>query len=196
MRSVVLQAIVRAVRGAVMSPLNALGRVILRDGRIEQFDLEPIPFAAGARTLDAAGQARIQQIARVLEAHPNLVLRVRGQVAQVDADSLRGEAALAALAEDRAFEQLRAVVQARLAGGPPPAVRPEDGRRLENLLATLPWPTEALHRLAVDRGAVAAASFIVDHKIDPGRVAAEPSKEPRPETLATAPNATVELRQR
>jgi hypothetical protein len=196
MRSVVLQAIVRAVRGAVLSPLNALGRVILRDGRIEHFDLEPIPFAAGARSLDAGGQGRIQQIARVLEAHPNLVLRVRGQVAQVDVESLQSEAALTALADDPAYEKFRAVLHARIAGGPPPAVRPEDGRRLESVLASVPWPADALRRLALDRGAVAAASFIVDHKIDPGRVAAEPPKEARPESLATAPNATVELRQR
>jgi hypothetical protein len=196
MRTVLHQAIVRAIRGAVLSPLNALGRVILRDGRIEHFDLEPVPFAAGARSLDAAGHERIQQIARVVEAHPNLVLRVRGQVAQADVDTLQAQAALAALADDAASERLRAVLQARLLGGAAPEIRREDARRLETLLSTLPWPANALSRLALDRGAVSAASFIVDHKIDPARVAAEPPAEARPGTLGTVPSATVELRQR
>src|SRR6185503_12094040 len=62
MRSVVLQAIVRAVRGAILSPLTVLGRVILRDGRIERFDLDPIPFPPGGRELDEVGRERTAQI--------------------------------------------------------------------------------------------------------------------------------------
>jgi hypothetical protein len=197
MRSVVLQAIVRTVRGAVLSPLNALGRVFLRDGRVEQFNLDPIPLAPGSRTLDDAGRARIQQIARVLEGHPDLVVRVRGQVAQADVDRLRDEAALAALVGDpSAPEKLRQVLRARIAGVPAPALDPEEGNRLESLLATIAWPADALRAVAVDRGAVAAASFILDFKIDPARVAADPAVEPRPETLGPAPSATVELRER
>ena len=42
---VVRQAVVRAIRGAVLSPLNALGRVFVRDGRIEELALDPIPFS-------------------------------------------------------------------------------------------------------------------------------------------------------
>src|SRR5207253_2880254 len=49
MRTVVLQGIVEALRGAVLSPLNALGRVLLRGGRIERIDLDAIPFPPGAR---------------------------------------------------------------------------------------------------------------------------------------------------
>ena len=127
MRSVVLQAIVRTVRGAVMSPLTALGRVFLRDGRVEQFDLDPTPFAPGSPALDDAGRARIQQIARVLAGHPDLVVRVRGRVAQADVDHLRDEAALAALVGHSSTEDIREFLRTRLSGNSPPPSIPIRG---------------------------------------------------------------------
>jgi len=196
MRSVVLQGIVQAVRGAILSPLNALGRVLVRDGRIERIDLDPIPFRPGERALDAAGRERIAQVARVLVSHPGLKVHPRGLVAQADLDRMRDEAALSALVDAAAAEPLRAFLRARLAGAPPPALNDGQRNRLEALVAGLSWPTSALHDLAVDRGAVAAATLILEHTIDPARVVADPPEVPGPEQLATAPGVAVEVRER
>jgi len=196
MRSVILQAIVRAIRGAVLSPLNALGRVLVRDGRIEQIELEAVPFPPGERQLDEAGRERLQQVARVLESHPDLAVRFRGLVAADDVERIQDEAALEALGTAPADEPLRAFLRARLAGRPPVPLDREQKVRLDALRAALPWPGTKLHELAVDRGAVAAASVIVDHKVDPERVAAETPEVSGPEQLAPAPGASVELHER
>jgi hypothetical protein len=195
MRSVVMQAIVRAVRGAILSPLNALGRVFLRDGRIERIDVDPIPFVAGERVLDDAGRQRVAQVARVLTAHPELDAQIAGLVAPADAARLKDEMALSRLVDAPDAEPLRAVLRARLAGQPPAALEDADARRLEALLAELPWPDRALQELARDRGAVATAALILEHRVDAERVATETPALPRPDTLAGAPGAAIELRE-
>ena len=91
------QAVVHAVRGAVLSPLNALGRVFVRDGRIEQLALDAIPFAPGARSLDQQGRERLAQVLRVLALHPDLALSLRGQVAEADIVRLKEDTVLAVL---------------------------------------------------------------------------------------------------
>ena len=193
MRSVVLQAIVGAVRGAVLSPLNALGRVLLRDGRIAQIDLDPIPFAPGARELDDAGRERVVQVARVLTSRPDLAVRLHGVVAQADVDRLRDQAVLAALGEERANEPLRAFLHARLAGSPPPGLDDAQQARLDGLLAALPWPAAALHDLTVDRGAVAGAAFILEQRLEPARLSVS---TPATDQLASTPGVAVEVRER
>jgi len=196
MRTVVLQGIVQALRGAVLSPLNALGRVLLRDGRIERIDLDAIPFPPGAREPDEAGRARVAQVARVLGSHPDLAIRLHGLVGSADAERLRDEAALAALGDGRASEPLRAFLRARLAGSPAPPLDGAQRARLDALVAGLPWPEAALHDLAVDRGAVVAAALMLEHHLDAGRVSVETPATPGPERLTAAPGVAVEVYER
>jgi hypothetical protein len=193
MRSVVLQAIVQAVRGAVLSPLNALGRVLLHDGRIEKIALEAVPFPPAARHLDDAGRQRLQQVARVLESHPDLAVRVRGLAAAEDVERMLDEAALSGLVDAPATDPVRIVLEARLAGRTPPALDARQQARLDALRAGLPWPGGRLHDLARDRGTVAMAALVVEHKIDPERVTAETPDVPGPEQLAPVGGASVEL---
>jgi hypothetical protein len=192
MRSVILQAVVRAIRGAILSPVNALGRVIFRDGRIERFDLDPIRFPPGERELDALGRERVAQISRVLWAHPDLAVRLRGEAAIDDLERLNDEAALGALTDPKA-EPLRNFLRARLDGAPPPPLDEDQRAELEAVRARIPWPGEALRNLAVDRGAVAAAALILEFKLDPERVATAPPETPQPNTLAPHPGVSVEL---
>ena len=193
MRSVVLQAIVSAIRGAVLSPLNALGRVLVSDGRIEQIELDAVPFPPGGRQLDEAGRERLMQVARVLQTHPDLGVRFRGLAAAADVERIQDEAALSALVNADGAEPLRAFLRARLTGRAPTALDRQQKARLDALLASLPWPDATLHELAVDRGSVAVASVVVDHKVDPERVEAEVPRVPGPEQLAPTPGASVEL---
>ena len=193
LRGVILQAIVGAIRGAVLSPLNALGRVILHEGHIEQFDLAPIPFPPGSATLDASGRERVAQVAHVLGVRPDLAIRLTGTAAAADLERLTDEAALSTLGADRRDRPLRSFLQARLADLPVPELTSSEQVRVDALRASVPWPGEALRNLAQDRGTAAAAAFIVDFTIPPARVAVDPPPAPVPGQLATEPAATVSL---
>lgn len=196
MRSVVMQAIIRAVRGAILSPLNALGRAFLRDGRIERIDVDPIPFAPGERVLDDAGRARATQVGRVLTTHPGLRARIHGLVAAADVERVQDEALLSRLADVADADALRSFLRARLERRPPPSLGESDARRLDELRKELPWPERALHELARDRAAVATATLILDLHVEPERVAADTAETPRADTLAPAPGAGIELGER
>jgi len=196
MRSVVMQAIVRAVRGAILSPLNALGRAFLRGGRIERIEVDPIPFAPGERVLDDAGRARAIQVGRVLTTHPGLRARIHGLIAAADVDRVQDEALLSRLADVADAEALRAFLRARLEKRPPPLLGEGDARRLEQLRNDLPWPEPALRELARDRAAVATATLILDVHVEPERVSADTADVPRADSLAPAPGAGIELQER
>jgi hypothetical protein len=194
-RSVALQALLKAIQGAVLSPLNALGRVFLRDGRIEGYELAGIPFAPAESALGPAARERMAQVARVVSLHPELVLRVRGTVAPEDADRLQDAAALAALKDGSGAEPLRRVLRARLAGAEPPPLDGARRRRLDTFVAGLPWPAAALETLALDRGAATAAAFVTDFGLAPDRVRAVDPAPAAPGGLGARPEASLELRE-
>jgi hypothetical protein len=98
--SVVWQAVRSAVVGALTSPLRALGSLFGTRGAPHAFAIDPIPFAAGSAALDAAGMARVEQIARILDAHPTLALVLMPQIAGADIDAV-GAGQASALAADR-----------------------------------------------------------------------------------------------
>ena len=182
LRQLVLQAAVRAIRGAVLSPLNALGRVFVRDGRIEQVALEAIPFAPGARTLDQQGRERLVQVLRVLALHPDLA----------DVTRLEEETVLAALAPT-GRDPLRAYLEARRVGAPTPPLAAEQRARLEALTSVLPWPGEQLRELAADRSAAVAAAFLLEGRIDPDRIRVETSQAPAPGQVAPGPAVSIQI---
>jgi len=168
----------------------------MRDGRIESIELDSIPFAAGARTLDVAGRQRLEQVAHVLAAHPELAVRLRGAAARHDLERLRDEAVLSSLAAAADAARLRAYVEARMSGSPPLPLSDTEHARLESLYVELPFPAAALQALAEDRGAVAAAALILEQHVDPARVTPVRPAVPGPDDLASAPEATVELAER
>ncbi|HYV57143.1 MAG TPA: DUF748 domain-containing protein, partial [Candidatus Nitrosopolaris sp.] len=193
LRTVIVQAILQAIRGAVLSPLNAIGRVILREGRIEQFDLAPIPFAPGSATLDPSGHERVAQVAHVLALRPDLAINLAGTVGDADLQRLTDAAALETLGTDRRDRTLRTMLQARLAGQPVPRLDMADQTRFDALRASLPWPGDALRNLAQDRGSAAAAAFILDFTIPAARVTVVAPVTPTPGPLPAAGGVTVNL---
>lgn len=193
MRAIILQAIVRAVRGAILSPLNALGRVFVREGRVEHFELDAIPFAPGERALDARGGERLAQVAHVLASHPELAVRLQGAVGSADVERLQEDAALSALVDAREAEPLRAFLRARRTGTPLPALDAAQRSRLDALRDGLPWPAEALYELASDRGAVSRAGLIVDQHVDPARTTVDPPARPAPAEVRGDPRVDVDL---
>jgi hypothetical protein len=99
--SVFVQALSRAVIGALASPLRWLGLLFGTEGPPHALPIDPIPFAAGSGELDQAGRARLEQVARILVAHTGLDLVVKAQISADDAAALGG-GDLAALAQERA----------------------------------------------------------------------------------------------
>src|SRR5262249_23280202 len=111
-------------------------------------------------------------------------------------ERLDEEAALSALTTAPDAEEVRAYLQARLSGLPPPPLSDAERARLDAVLGGLPFPADALHDLAVDRGAGAAARLTLDPHVAPARVTPDPPPTPAPGERAAAPETTVELGER
>jgi uncharacterized protein involved in outer membrane biogenesis len=97
--SIVGQAVRNAIVTALTSPLRILGNLFGKHGAPHAFAIDPIPFAPGSGSLDEAGGARIAAIARILIAHPGLVLVALPQITAEDLAAVGHRAA--ALAEAR-----------------------------------------------------------------------------------------------
>ncbi len=65
------QALRQALVGALGTPLRLLGSIFRRDEE-PSFDLKPVPFPPASAELGADGEARIAQVARLLDRHPQL----------------------------------------------------------------------------------------------------------------------------
>lgn len=98
--SVVWQAVRKAVVAALTSPLRALGSLFGLGGAPHAFAVDPIPFPPGSAALDAAGRARVGEIARIVHAHAGLLLVLLPQITDADRQAV-GAAGVAALARAR-----------------------------------------------------------------------------------------------
>ncbi|MGH7788162.1 MAG: DUF748 domain-containing protein, partial [Candidatus Binatia bacterium] len=112
--SVVGQAVRSAIVTALTSPLRILGSLFGTKGAPHAFAVDPIPFAAGSDALDAAGTARVAELARILHAHVGLVLVAMPQIAAADRAAVDTDD-LQALADERG-----AAVRTALADADPP----------------------------------------------------------------------------
>jgi uncharacterized protein involved in outer membrane biogenesis len=120
----------RAMQGALKAPLRALGSLFGTRGAPHAFAVDPVPFPARSAELDAAGQARIAQLARILATRPLLLVIAMPQVAPEEIVAL-GETEAARLAEQRTR-----TVQEGLTRDP-------NGGGLEaKRIITVPWKTE------------------------------------------------------
>jgi hypothetical protein len=86
--SIVGQAVRSAIVGALTSPLRILGSLFGKKGAPHAFAIDPIPFPAGVGALDAAGAARVAEIARILQAHPGLALVAMPQLSASEVGTL------------------------------------------------------------------------------------------------------------
>ena len=115
--SLLREALGTALLGTLRAPLGFL-RGIFRKDQGEQFDLRPVPFAAGSAVLGPEGEARIAEIARLsgrqtrARHRPDSGAEPRRSRARADRRSRRPLDALAELARARA-----AAVSERLTKG-------------------------------------------------------------------------------
>lgn len=115
--SVVWQAVRKAIAAALTSPLRILGSLFGGGGAPHAFAVDPIPFATGSAALDAAGRDRVGAIARIVEAHPGLLLVLLPQLTAADL-AAAGAAGAGALARER-----NAAARDAFVAGGVPAVR-------------------------------------------------------------------------
>jgi hypothetical protein len=113
--SVVWQAVRKAIVSALTSPLRILGSLFGLRGAPHAFAVAPVPFAAGSAVLDAAGRQRVNEIARIVQAHQGLLLVLLPQVTGGDIAAL-GAAGAAALARDRNAAARAAFIAAGVPG--------------------------------------------------------------------------------
>jgi hypothetical protein len=118
--SVVWQGVRSAIVGALSTPLRLLGSLFGKEGAPHAFAIDPIPFPAGKSSLDRAGEARIAQIARILQAHGTLALVVLPQLTAEDIDDV-GAARATRLADART----EAVRNALTGANADPRIAPE-----------------------------------------------------------------------
>jgi hypothetical protein len=101
--SIVLEALLRAIVGAVASPLKLLGAVTMAGERIGGFAPTPIPFAPGLAELAADGGARVEELAKALASLPALTVALNGTAGAEDERALREMQVLADLEADQGF---------------------------------------------------------------------------------------------
>lgn len=94
--SVFWQAVRQAILNALTSPIRLLGSLFGKKGAPHAFAIDPIPFAEGSARPDRTGRNRIDQITRILTAHPGLTLVLLPQVTEKEMrDAGPGASALA-----------------------------------------------------------------------------------------------------
>ncbi len=98
--SVVWQAVRKAIVTALTSPLRILGSLFGTRGAPHAFAVEPIPFPVGSGALDTAGRARVDDIARIVQAHQGLLLVLLPQITDADVQAV-GAGGAEALAKAR-----------------------------------------------------------------------------------------------
>lgn len=96
---IVAQAIVKAILGAVSSPLKMLGAVIdlAAGGGGGALNLEPIPSGPGLSTVDDAAGGRVDQLSGALSGAPALRITLHGMAGGPDVRALQEAAVLADL---------------------------------------------------------------------------------------------------
>jgi hypothetical protein len=87
--SVFASSLHRALFNAVLTPLKLIGAVVVRDGRIERIEPEPVGFLPGRAVLDPQGEAQIAKLADLLVRRPWLAVRLEPRVVGEDARWLR-----------------------------------------------------------------------------------------------------------
>jgi hypothetical protein len=200
LRSLIAQALRRALMGALASPLKLFG-AITADGKVQGLAPEPIAFEPGRAEIAEAGSARIEQLAGLLSASPGIALTLRGATAPADVRWLQEQALLEEL---RATSGLRAIgklgeigtraavrkyLEARFAGQEAP-LEEEPRVWLEAQVVRKSIDPARLAALADARAAAAQRALVSEYSIEPARLTLGP---PAGESPTAVPGVTIAL---
>jgi hypothetical protein len=181
--SIVAEALVKAIIGAVASPLKMFGAVVdLAGGSGAAAAPEPIPYRPGL--LDPEDKARVEQVAEGLSGAPGLKVTLNGMAGGPDVRGLQEKAVLADLqAKQGVFggiknlanrgerNAIRDALAAR-AGGDKGELSPEHQKALDEWAGEKQVSDDDLRALAKARAERLRDQLVRDHGIDAARVAA------------------------
>jgi hypothetical protein len=181
--TIVAEAIVKAILGAVMSPLKMFGAVFdLAKGAAGAGAPEPIPCIAGQPTVTSEGKPRIDQVASGLGASPALRVTLRGSAGGPDVRGLQEAAVLAELKQsNKVFggvanlasggsrNAIRAALEARVTGAPG-ELSSDDQKKLDQWTAEKTVSDDQLRALAAARAEAVKNTLVHDQGVDASRV--------------------------
>jgi hypothetical protein len=186
--SIVSDAVVHALVGALSSPLKLLGAVLPSGGAAKPLAPPPIAFRPGTSTLAVAGAEQVHELAVVLASRPGLGVTLSAPTTEADVRALREQALLARLGGPRkgivgAVRDLGArgrivdALASRAAGGEA-SLDPEDAAKLDAWLADVPPPpSETLRGVAAARLTLVAQQLRDEYGIAAEQVAGAPPSE-------------------
>jgi hypothetical protein len=141
---------------AITLPVSWIGRIHFGDdSRIQQIEVDPIPFEPGTAQLTSEGQSRIAAVTAFLQQLPEMKLALTPSVSADDTGQLRRrllEAAIDDLARSERLSRPDATVRLFVQRVPHQSVPETPDAAFEVLLAREPRPTaEAVSELAARR---------------------------------------------
>ena len=181
---IVAQAVVKAILGAVTSPLKMLGAVGgLVTGGGGSILPEPIPCRPGLPAVEASAGERVQQLGGALGGAPALRISLHGMAGGPDVRALQEAAVLADLnakqgvfggiknlANRRERNAIRDVLTARAAGGSAPELDPEYQKTLDEWAQAKTISDDQLRALATARAEGVKTALVSGQGADAARV--------------------------
>jgi hypothetical protein len=181
---IVAQALVKAIVGAVTSPLRMLGVVAdLATGGRAQVLPEPIPCRPGLPVVEASAEARVQQLRKALGGAPALGITLHGMVGGPDLRALQEAMVLAdlsakqgiigglkSLANRRERNAIRDFLAAR-ADGSAPELSADYRKTLDEWAEAKSISDDQLRALATARAEVVKTALVTGQGVDAARIA-------------------------
>lgn len=182
---IVAQALVKAILGAVTSPLKMLGAVgDLVAGGGGSILPEPIPCRPGLPAVEASAGERVQQLGGALGGAPALRISLHGMAGGPDVRALQEAAVLADLnakqgvlgglknlANRSERNAIRDFLTARAAGGSAPELDPEYQKTLDEWAQAKTISDDQLRQLATARAEGVKTALVTGQGVDAARVA-------------------------
>jgi hypothetical protein len=196
-RDIIAQALVKAILGAVTSPLKMLGVVAdLATGGAQALP-EPIPCGSGLPVVEASADARVQQLGDALGGAPALRITLHGIAGGPDVRTLQEAAVLGdlnaklgvigglkSLANRRERNAIRDFLTARTSGDSAPELSPDYRKTLDEWAQAKTVSDDQLRALANARAEVVKTALVTRQGVDAraryGRGSGDRSREREP----------------
>jgi hypothetical protein len=181
---IVAQALVKAILGAVTSPLKMLGVVAdLATGGGGPVLPEPIPCGPGLPVVEASADARVHQLGDALGSAPALGITLQGMAGGPDVRALQEAAVLAdlnekqgvigglkSLANRRERNAIRDFLTARASGSSAPELSADYRKTLDEWAQAKTVSDDQLRALAAARAEIVKTALVTRQGIDTARV--------------------------
>jgi outer membrane protein OmpA-like peptidoglycan-associated protein len=170
-------AIKNVLVNVAAAPFRAIGKLFGGgggDAEAEQFQVDPVRFAAGSADVSPDAQQQLQRVADFMRASPYVKIAIEPVVSAEDVLSLKTQEVVARVQQaqrERALADFAAAVAAVWSDA---ALPPPPPKTTDEMIALLrdrePSPDAAIRRLAARRAEVARTTLIETAGIEPARL--------------------------